>query len=434
MPWQRQVADVGGELLDNGLPAYREVTIGVPRQEGKTTLLLAWKIQRALGWAKILGRPQAIRYSAQTALDAREKLIDDLVPILEQHRRTLGIARIRRANGSEAVIWKNGSNIKLLSSSEDSGHGRTVDLGVEDELFADHDFRRDQALFPAMATRAHGQILNASTAGTAESIAWNTKVARGRAAVEAGETTGLAYFEWSADPDEDDPADPATWWSCMPALGRTITLEVVEHAYQNMKLEEFKRAWLNIPTSAAERVIPESVWDLVCSPDVEATGEVFGLDVNPERSAAGIVAAGAGPVVEVVDYRAGTGWLVARAVELHQTYGAPFALDPKGPAGSFASKLEAKGVPVILCGGEEMPTACADFYDRVVEEQLEIRRHEGLDAAVAGAAKRTVGDRWVWGRKSSRFDISLLVAATVAVWALERAAGAEDSDVADNVW
>src|ERR1039457_2904149 len=37
MPWQRLVADVGLELLPNGLPAYRTGIFTVPRQSGKTT-------------------------------------------------------------------------------------------------------------------------------------------------------------------------------------------------------------------------------------------------------------------------------------------------------------------------------------------------------------------------------------------------------------
>ena len=40
MPWQRQVADVALELLPDGSFAYREVIVTVPRQQGKTTMVL----------------------------------------------------------------------------------------------------------------------------------------------------------------------------------------------------------------------------------------------------------------------------------------------------------------------------------------------------------------------------------------------------------
>jgi len=417
MPWQQQVADVGLELLPDGRPAYRSVGFTVPRQSGKTTLILGWEIQRAVGWAQILGQAQRIIYSAQTGKDASEKLLEDQVPLLEPHKRLLGVRQVRRANGSESVLWNNGSRIGLLASGEDSGHGKTLDLGVKDELFADVDMRRDQAMNPAMATRPHAQALTASTMGTSESLALNAEVAAGRKAVEEDTASGIAYFEWSAT-HEDDPGDPATWWRCMPALGRTIMLEVVEDAYRRLPLEEFKRAYLNIPTAAEDRVIPAAAWARVCRPDVEATAGVFAFDVNPERSVAAIVAAGDGPVVEVIDYRPGTSWLVDRIVDLGQKYNAAFAVDKRGPAGTFIEELVRRGVRLVELDATEMTRACGLFYDLVLEEPstLSVRQNTDLDVAVAAAEKKTAGDAWAWGRKNSRFDISLLTAATAAVW------------------
>ena len=416
MPWQQQVADVGLELTEDGTPAYREVVFTVPRQSGKTTVILGWTIQRALGWEQLLGAPQRIVYSAQTGADARKKLVEDQFPLLEPKKRLFGISRFMRAIGSEGVIWDNGSRLGLLASSEDSGHGKTVDLGIKDELFADVDMRRDQALIPAMATRPNAQLVTASTMGTADSVALNMKVEQGRGAVSANKRSGIAYFEWSAEPDED-PADPATWWRCMPALGRTITLEVIESAYDLLPLGEFKRAFLNIATLSEESVIPASVWNLVNGPDFEATGEMFALDLNPERSAACFVACGTGPVLEVVDYRAGVAWVVERATDLQAKFPrARFAVDVRGPAASFLPDLKRARIKLVEFATEDVTRATGFFYDQVVDEKVKIRRHEALDAAVAGAEKRTVSDAWVWGRKTSKADISPLVAATLALW------------------
>ncbi len=416
MPWQQRVADVGLELLPDGRPAYREVVFTVPRQSGKTTLILGWEIQRALGWAQMLGQPQRIAYSAQSGKDAREKLLEDQIPVLEPRKKLLGIRSFYRAIGSEALVWRNGSRLILLASTEASGHGKTLDLGVKDELFKDTDFHRDQALHPAMATRAHAQILTASTMGTVASVALNASVEAGRAAVDGGKTTGIAYFEWSAHPDED-PGDPATWWRCMPALGRTITLEVVEHEYASMPLDEFRRAFTNVATGTDESVIPQSIWRGVCSEDLEATGEVFAFDVNPERSAAGIVAVGPGPIVEVVDYRPGTAWLADRCAELDKSYHARFAVDARGPAGAFIEQLKRRHVRLVELDSTDVTRACGAFFDAVMDGAVKVRSNPDLDAAVSGAAKRPVGDAWAWGRKSSRVDISLLMAATVGMWA-----------------
>ena len=63
-----------------------------------------------------------------------------------------------------------------------------------------------------------------------------------------------------------------------------------------------------------------------------------------------------------------------------------------------------------------MTRACGAFFDAVMDKGVKVRTDADLDAAVAGAAKRQIGDSWTWDRKGSQFDISLLVAATIAAW------------------
>ena len=417
MPWQKMVFDIIGELTPDGLPAYREVIYSTPRQSGKTTVDLSTTIQRAVGWCERLKCPQKMVYSAQTGGDARDKLLNDWAPLLKPVMKLFGIERIMRSNGHESIGFTNGSLLSLLASMEESGHGKELDLGMKDELFADTDYRRDQAMVPAMATREHAQLITGSTMGTPSSIAWNQKVAAGRAAAEAGKQNGIAYFEWSARLD-DDPLDPATWWSCMPALGRTIGLPAVEHAISVMELGEFRRAWTNVPTVSAEQVIPQIVWDLVQSNTLIADPPaVFAVDVSPERDAGSIVMAKRGerPVLEVVEYRAGVGWIVDRASQLWEKYKVPFVLDANGPVGGFADDLEREGIPVVRLTPREVTNAAGRFFDRVLDETVWIRKHVELDHAVAGAVKRPSGDSWSWGRKSSRVDISLLMAATCAL-------------------
>ncbi len=408
---------MGGELDPvTGLPVYRDVIVLVPRQSGKTTLVLGWQIQRALGW----GRPQRIVYSAQTGNDARKKLIEDQVPILEPRKTKLGIRRILKGMGNEAVEFRNGSRFVLLASSEDSGHGKTVHLGTKDEFFADFDDRRDQALVPAMATVADAQVLTASTMGTDKSVPLNRAVQRGRQLVNDGQRSGTAYFEWAADPEADDPDDPEVWWRVMPALGHTITEDVVRHARQTLTDGEFWRAFLNVGTTSEERLIPVAVWDAVCSADAEPTGDLtFAVDINLDRSAAAIVAASEG-TAEVVEHRGGLGWLVDRATELNERWNRPtWAVDGRStaPIASFVPKLREAGLTVLEVPGGDLPAACADFFDAVVDAKVKVRRHASLDAAVDGLDRRFSGDAWVWDRKDSATDISPLYAATIALWA-----------------
>jgi hypothetical protein len=66
-----------------------------------------------------------------------------------------------------------------------------------------------------------------------------------------------------------------------------------------------------------------------------------------------------------------------------------------------------------------MCQAVGQFYDRVVSGQLRHLGQPALSVALSAARKRKVGDGWAWNRATSSDDITALVAATLALWALE---------------
>lgn len=409
MPWQRRVADVGLELVGGQL-AYREIVVTLPRQSGKTTLDFAIEVDKCVSW----DGPRRVIYTAQTGKDARKKLLEDHVPVLQASPLSGLVTNISRAAGAEAISFKDGSRIETASSMADAGHGFTVSLGVIEEAWVDEDDHREQALIPAMATIADAQLLVCSTAGTDESNYLRSKVDAGRHATEIDPGHGVAYFEWSA-PQDADPTDERMWWETMPALGYTISLQAVRHALQTMKVDEFRRAWLNQwVDSVAERIIPDDTWQPVC--DLAVAPEppfVFGLDVLPDRSSGAIAVAGGG-AVELVEHREGVGWMVSRQKQLSETYSAPVVVDGNGPAKSQADDLEAEGVTVVRLTNAEVAASCGRIYDDMADRRIRVRSHPDLNLAVEGLAKRPVGDRFVWSRTTSSADITPFMATTFA--------------------
>lgn len=411
MPWQQLVADVGTEYdEETGLPFWREIVVAVPRQSGKTSLVLAFELERAIRRATV----QRIAYTAQTGWDARRKLIDDQAPMVMGSPLKAAVSRILRGSGNESIIFKNGSRIDVLASSDSAGHGRTIDLAVIDEAFSDTDDRREQALLPAMATRPAAQLLVVSTMGTEASVFLNRKIAAGRASIEDDLDSGIAYFEWSASEDADID-DPATWWGCMPALGHTITEQVVRHARQTMSEGDFRRAYLNQKTISDERVIPADMWNAVCSDKVKPDGALrFGLALATDRSSAAVAVADDSGQGELVEFREGVSWVVDRVVELCQKWSADLVLDSYGPEGSLADEIEARGVRVQRLSGRDVARACGLFFDAVADGRVRVRRSDVLDSAMAGARKRPAGDAWVWARRDGGADVSPIVALTLA--------------------
>lgn len=423
MPWQRRVLDVACELDPlTGLPAYREVVFSTPRQSGKSILLLGLAVHRALLAQQMLaeGKPQRIAYSAQTGNDARRKMLEDWLPMLEASDFRHGIRKVRMAAGSETVLFAGGSMLQPIASTASAGHGRTVDLGIIDEAFNDVDDRREQSIIPAMVTVQSAQMYVTSTAGTDSSLYFRRKTDVGRLAVEAGTTQTLAYFEWSA-PDELDLDDEDAWFDFMPALGLTQSVESIRHAKLTMLPDEFARAFGNRWTTVDAHVIPWEAWLACRNPGAVPEGSLhFALDVNPERSSASIVVASDGaPIpVEVVDIDAGLTWVADRLLGLRDRHGAgSVILDGAGPAGTLVPDLERAGLPIRVLGFAEMARACSAFFDRVVSGELAVKPHARLDDAVAAARKRMRGDAFVWARRDTTADISPLVAASLAVWA-----------------
>lgn len=424
MPWQSLVADVAGELLPDGTPAFREVIVTVPRQQGKTSLILATSVERCT----LRDRAHKVAYTAQTGSDARKKLLDDQVPILEGSPLWAAVKRVHRAQGNEGVIFRNGSRIDVLASGHSAGHGKVIDLGLVDEAFDDQDDRREQAMSPAMMTKVDAQMMIASTMGTDASVYLNRKVDAGRAAALEGLTTGTAYFEW-AIPEGVDITDPRSWWLGMPALGITVSEAVVAHEQRKMSPGEFARAFGNQRMRSSERVIPEASWRLVQSATAKPSGALwFGVEVSPDRDWTAIVAAGQSdrPTAEIVDYRPGVGWAADRLAQLASEHGGQVVLEARSPAGALAPELAVRGVRVTELSAGDVTRACGWLYDRIADTAVWVRSDPRLDTAVGAAARVPVGDAWRFGRKAGG-DVTPLGAMVMALYA---ATGPQDDAIA----
>ena len=410
MPWQQQVADVALELDADGSPVYREINVVVPRQCGKTSLMLSLELHRALLW----GTAQTIGYTAQTGWDARRKLIDDQVPLLENSPLSPSVKRIYRGAGMEAIHFVNGSRIDVMASNATAGHGRILNQGIIDEAFSDQDDRREGALLPAMATKRDAQLYIISTAGTQESLYLKRKVEQGRAIVEAGLNTGVAYFEWSAGEDADID-DPATYWRTIPALGHTIDERVITHARSTMKEGDFRRAYLCQWTVIDEAAIPAKYVQRVLDATTAPSGRLsFGIDVAIDRSFAAISVADETGRVELIDHREGVTWVVERTLELWRRHKGHLVVDGYSPANSLVDRLEAGGLPVSRYSLRDMVGACGIFYDAVLDDAIRIRPHASLEAAIESAKRKHIASGWLWSRTVETADLTPLFAATIA--------------------
>jgi len=427
MDWQRDALELFTELDERNMYAYSDCTLVVPRQSGKSTMLLILLLTRALGTPG-----SRCGYGAQDLKSARKMMLEVWQPLLEASALR-GSFTVRAANGSEAIRFNNGSVIELLvSTSHKAQHGQVFDLALLDEAFAQVDSRVEVSVLPSFATRTERQPgvqwIVVSTAGTRSASPYLLdRVESRRQLVDAGITSGTAYVEYSA-PDGADHTDPEVWKSCNPALNVTITMDAVRAELASLGEAEFRRSRLcQWTTQHHDPVVPLDVWDALCDPESRRGDRlILAFDATPDASTYSIAIASKrtdGLIhVELVDSGDTVDWLVEEVARLVKKHRPDLVLvDPRTPADAATLPLRDLGVKVTQVTSHDVCASHAAFVAACNEGTL---RHIGqvqLAAALTGAVRRPVGDAFSWSRRSSSIDISGLVAVSLALWGVSQA-------------
>ncbi len=439
MPWQKYVMDVALEIDPaTGRFAHREVGLSVSRQQGKTQQILGVQVHRIAAWPR-----QRVVYAAQTRGMARTRWEDEFAETILGSPLAKRI-RVRKSNGNEAIIWRaTRSLMGITANTEKAGHGPPLDLGIIDEAFAHEDDRLEQAFSPAMLTRPMAQLWWASAGGTEKSVWLNKKRQAGREHVErlweTGERPAVAYFEWFA-PDDMPRDDPATWRATLPALGHTVTEDIIRAELEKMDPAEFDRAYLNRTRKATPPTdpnVPKLKWPGLADEQSKAGADVaFAVDVSQDRKHASIgvasVRADGRVHLEMVDRRAGTDWVVPALVRLKAKRNPlVVAVASSGaPAGSLIDDLVKAGIKapedkdkphrghLVVLRTNDVTEACGQIADAMNQGRVRHLDQAPLTAAVNGARTRKVGDAWTLDRTKSLTDVSPFVAVTLARWAL----------------
>lgn len=457
MPHQQAIADIAYEIdEEDGRLAYDEVWIILMRQNGKTELAFPVMTHRMSGFEK--HGPQTVIYTAQTADSARKRWRRvHLARLKTSPLRNMFTAEVRL--NSEAILWNNGSIWSPLSTtSKTGGTGETLDLGMLDEAWSHEDDQAEVSMRPAMLTRKDRQLWGISMVPGPSRVppdAWPYMLAKmkaGRARVEAGMTRGMAYFEFGAD-EALDPADPNTWWSCMPALGHTIEERAIRsdfNAYRDPR--DFNAEYLSwIPKSGVPQwmTVPQLVWESLLDAESRALDPAaLCFDVNPDRTETCIGMVGLRDDGDfhgqLLERRLGNPEWAAEAIVEYAIQLEPCAIafDANGPAVSLEADIinglareGLQSTPVLRLSLKDLAAACGKYYDRTGTVQptvreielgrVELRRihHIGqseLDLAVAGSKRQlfSSGNQFRWERElSGGQSASPLYCVTIAMWA-----------------
>lgn len=471
-PEQELILNNTFAITPEGKCAAFEVDIVGPRQNFKTGVLKMIE----LGWLFVT-KERLVIHSAHE-LSTTEETFRETAAIVEDHpflSRHLLATRgdrpgITAANGRWAIELGGDRRLRYRARQATGGRGLSGDKVVLDEFFAVTPAVIG-SLYPTLSARPNPQVVSASSAGLLMSEALRDKRDRGR----AGLTHNQFYLEycdadWSTGKPVTDPlpacADPRcshaktatgcrldderVWERIMSALDGRVLRSTIRSLRQAMPPAEFAREfmvwWEDPPTDAAAQVFGPHWGRQGVGDAVVPVPSCLGISVewgSREHSSLAAVGGYGDDGVSLVfpassdpmrgGRRPGTQWVVDEAVYLSEKYQIPVVIAKHGPGADLVPALsERLGSRLITADMAQLKDACAAFYDGVTSTHTVFHNESPeLTAAVMGAVKRMSEGRFLWGWKESTGDVSMLEAATLALWG---ASVDDDYDLLDSVW
>lgn len=402
-------------LRADGEYASDTIVISIPRQVGKTYLI------GCIIFALCLMKPGLrVIWTAQvkdTALETFEQFYDmSQRPKVKPH-----IAKTPQGKGDEAIIFTNGSKIEFGARDSGFGRGRTdVDVLVFDE-------------------GQHLSLQALENMGAAQNVADNPlcfvmgtpprpqdkgeyfQITRQEAL--DGESDGTLYIEMSADRD-GDPMDREQWRKANPSFPKRTSERAMLRLRKKLKNDDSWRRealgiWDEINKHAA--VIGAQAWRGMrgTGPDDGTKPDALAVDMSHAReisiSACWIDGENAHceEVWAGVDSDAAAEWLVARARRR-----IPIVIDGASPAAALVPILRARKCRVNQTTAGDMAKACGQFVSKAKWKRFTHGDQEPVNAALAGARKRPIGQAggWGWDRTDESVNIAPLVAMTLALF------------------
>lgn len=423
-PWQQGlVAAALGKRADGQYAAgVGGVVASIPRQVGKTYTV------GALVFALGLLTPDTLILWTAHRTRTHAETFQSMAGMAERPGIKPFVDSVRKANGEQAIVFKNGS--RILFGARESGFGRgfaKVDVLIFDEAQILSE-RAMEDMVPATNASPNGLVFMIGTPPRPSDPGEIFRLRR--EAALSGDDPDVMYVELSAD-REAGPDDRAQWRKANPSYpSRTGEGAILRMRKLLGSVEAFKREGLGIwdERQVGKRAFAPGAWEARVASAPDEGVRSFGVKFAPD----GVTVAVAGALklpdgrvhVEAIreaPMSEGTQWLVDFLVE-RKSRAAQIVIDGKAGVGYLVNALRAEkvGKLVIQIPTVDQAIMAHSMLDRaVVQGEVTHSGQSDLDVQVEAATRREIGKAGGFGWQSGieGESVTLLDAVTMAHYA-----------------
>ena len=425
LPWQRLVLKRWLAEDENGNFVNLRCGLSVPRQNGKTEIIVA-RIIYGIIFRKAIGLFTA---QQQDTADVVKRRVQDFF-YENQHEEIFNLLtpRFRQKPRNYAFMeFANGARYTFTTRTRMGGLGTTNDELICDEA-ADMTDDHEATLMPTISAAKSGnpQVIYAGTPPMPTTV--GEVFSRNRKQVLSGGAG--AWTEWSVErlTDQDDVK---AWYKTNPSLGEFLLLSAVETEASSLSSDNFNRMRLGWWSGVEEkRAISQKTWDSLYTekPEFdESFKSIFAVKFSPDHSSYSLAASKPltnGKIhVEVIMHRPMSEgwsrlskWLIDRWRDASR-----IIIDGQTGQAILFEELTRSGVPpkrIIQPSMREIVDAHQFVYDGINKGELSHYNQPMLNQTVRVTKMRQIGryGGFGWESMSKELSTSDLDAVTFAYW------------------
>lgn len=286
LPWQREWLDELYRCGAEGDLQYRWALLGIPKKNGKSTLIAALALYHLLG-DPYESDPWAV---CAAASDRQADIVFNAAKSMCEYSPALRDATIRyrweiRPKGGPGKLER-------VAASAGKLDGKNISLLIIDEL---HEWNWENWTILTNGTvgRKRAQIVQITTAGYDQETICYHEYEKG-VRIQAGEIDNPSYlFRWYGAPENADHRSERVWKAANPSYGTLITRELLQDKLINVPESEFRRYFLNQWVESENLWLPSGAWEQSAVQGLElVAGEVtyVGWDASTKEDSTALVA------------------------------------------------------------------------------------------------------------------------------------------------